>query len=111
MYNTIFGAHKQQDVATLAPSGLYVLGLLFVVIWRGHDPAQDADLLRDLVRYPSVLGLMELFVVVVHARIAHRALQAGHLAAAVRVGHQMHVRDLVGVHQYVGYRESGQEPD
>ena len=43
--STCFRAHKEQDVASLPPSGLDVLGLLLKVVWRGHDPAEDPDLL------------------------------------------------------------------
>ena len=47
---TFFGAHEEKLIATLAPRGLDVLGLLVVVGRPRHHPAQNTHLLRHLVR-------------------------------------------------------------
>lgn len=45
------GAHVQHHVAVFGPGGSDVFGFLLQVFGVGHDPAQDADLRAQLLRY------------------------------------------------------------
>ena len=41
---TLFGAHEEQFIAPPSPGGLDMLGLLLMVLWPCHNPAEDLHL-------------------------------------------------------------------
>lgn len=61
--STFFGTHKDEDVAAFPPGPLDVFGLFLVVLWAGHDPTKDSNLLFQLAGYIILTYTIQMDVV------------------------------------------------